>query len=658
MPASGFRFSDRQRASLAAIVDTFAPGVDGLPSASEHGVVEVIEEAVASNPRQAERRQVAQLLGLWNTRLMTAIGGGGFDRFGELPQARREDVLRSWRDSRLAQRRGAYQALRKAALLMYYMKPGPDGRTSPMWERAGFPGPPGRREDAAAPALTPIVADRDMELDCDVVVVGSGAGGGPAAAVLTAAGLEVVVLEAGDYVPETELDGSEFQGYASLYLNGGAMSSQDGGTGLLAGATLGGGTTVNYTTAYRTPDPIRQEWARAGAEGVDGDEFERSMNAVFDRLGVNDEHSWVSSRDELLQEGAVALGWSSVRVQRNVRGCPMGGEACATCGFGCPYGAKQSTARTWLADAAERDARVLVRARAQRVRIENGVARGVDAVTWEGHRVTVRSRAVVSSCGALHTPALLRRSGLKNPHIGKHLCIQPALAVFGILDREIRPWEGVLQSIHVDEFTNLDGNGYGVRLQTAPLMPGFFVSFAPWDGARQHAALVESLSHMAVMGMTVRDRDAGEVKVGRDGEPVVRYRLPAENAAHLRRGVEAGAELLETVGAERIFSSHARYIGYEPGRSGDRGRFMAEIDAAGWAQGRVQLTGFHLLGSCRIGGAPEASACGPEGETWEVRNLVVCDGSAFPSASGVNPNASIQSLSHLNATRLAARLGA
>jgi choline dehydrogenase-like flavoprotein len=72
----------------------------------------------------------------------------------------------------------------------------------------------------------------------------------------------------------------------------------------------------------------------------------------------------------------------------------------------------------------------------------------------------------------------------------------------------------------------------------------------------------------------------------------------------------------------------------------------------------VQLTGFHLLGSCRIGGTADTSACGPEGETWEVKDLVVCDGSAFPSASGVNPNMSIQSLSHLNATRLAERLGA
>src|SRR5688572_4021169 len=149
MAAPEFRFTDRQRSALTAIVDTFAPGIDGLPAASEHGVVEAIEEGVASNPRKAERRQVAQLLGLWDTPPLTAIGGGGFTRFSALSQSRREDVLRSWRDSRAPQRRGAYQALRKAALLMYYMKPGPDGRTSPMWERAGFPGPPGPTEDAA-----------------------------------------------------------------------------------------------------------------------------------------------------------------------------------------------------------------------------------------------------------------------------------------------------------------------------------------------------------------------------------------------------------------------------------------------------------------------------------------------------------------------------
>src|SRR3954462_1790229 len=186
MPGSDFRLTARQRNALGAICDTFAPGRDGLPSASEHGVVDAIEQAVASNPRAAERKQVAQLLGLWDTALLTAIGGGGLKRFGALPQDRREAVLRAWRDSRLGQRRGAYQALRKAALLMYYMKPGPDGVRNPIWERSGFPGPPARAPAAAEPAVAPIVPDRDMDLECDVVIVGSGAGGGAAAGVLAA----------------------------------------------------------------------------------------------------------------------------------------------------------------------------------------------------------------------------------------------------------------------------------------------------------------------------------------------------------------------------------------------------------------------------------------------------------------------------------------
>src|SRR3954468_9784769 len=658
MPSSEFRFNARQRAALTSICDTFAPGGNGLPSASEHGVVDAIEEAIASNPRPAERKQVAQLMGLWDTRVLTAIGGGGFARFSSLSQDKREDVLRSWRDSRAIQRRAVFQALRRGALLMYLMKPGPDGRTSPIWDHAGFGGLPERFAEPAEPAVSPTVPDRDMQLDCDVVVVGSGSGGGAAAAALADAGLDVIVLEAGEYVPENELVPGEYEGYGRLYLNGGAMASDDAGTGLLAGSTLGGGTTVNYTTAYRTPDHVREEWARAGATAVATEDYDRAMGAVFERLGVNDEHTWPSRRDEFLQQAAQDLGWSSVRVQRNAHGCPRGGEACATCGFGCPYGGKQSTARTWLADAEQRGARILVRARAQKVIVEGGAARGVEAVTWEGRKVTVRSRAVVSAVGALHTPALLKRFGLSNEHIGKHLHVQPAAVVWGVLDREVRPWEGVMQAIHVDHFTDLDGRGYGVRHQTAPVHPGFFGSWAPWDGAAHYRTLLEALSHTAAVGFTVRDQTDGEVRVGRDGEPVIRYRLSEADVRHARRGMEAAAELLEAMGAQKIFSSHARYVGYAPGRDGDRTRFVRDMDAAGWGPGQLHLNGFHLLSSCRMGGSSATSACGPEGETWEVRDLVVCDGSAFPTASGVNPNMSIQALSRLNAQRLAARLGA
>jgi long-chain-alcohol oxidase len=96
-------------------------------------------------------------------------------------------------------------------------------------------------------------------------------------------------------------------------------------------------------------------------------------------------------------------------------------------GLGCRVGAKQSGVKTWLADAHANGARLVIRSRVQRVLVEGGAARGIIGVTAQGRRLTIRSRAVVAACGAIHTPALLKRSGLQNPNIGKHpSCIRRA----------------------------------------------------------------------------------------------------------------------------------------------------------------------------------------------------------------------------------------
>ena len=93
----------RQRQALsAAICDTFAPGDDGLPPASELGVVDAVLDALALNPREAERKQVAQLLSLWDTPLRSPrSAAAAWSRFSALPQAEREHVLLSWCDSRI-----------------------------------------------------------------------------------------------------------------------------------------------------------------------------------------------------------------------------------------------------------------------------------------------------------------------------------------------------------------------------------------------------------------------------------------------------------------------------------------------------------------------------------------------------------------------------
>ena len=281
----------------------------------------------------------------------------------------------------------------------------------------------------------------------------------------------------------------------------------------------------------------------------------------------------------------------------------------------------------------------------------------MQARTHSGHALTVRSRAVVSACGSLHTPALLRRSGLENENIGKHLRLHPATGVWGVFDEQVRPWEGTMQAIYSDQHRDLEG-GYGVKYETAATHPSLLITFAPWRGAREHAQMMQALPHTTIVGVLLRDRDGGEVRVGRDGQPVVRYRLSDYDKRHVMTGVDGAAQILEAAGARRIFSSHARPVGYEPGVRGSRERFNAEATTAGYGAGQCTFASFHIMGSARMGGSPATSACDPQGQAWEVRDLLVCDGSCFPSASGVNPMISIESIAHMNAKALAARLAA
>jgi choline dehydrogenase-like flavoprotein len=475
--------------------------------------------------------------------------------------------------------------------------------------------------------------------------------------VLAAAGLDVVVLEAGEYYDDADFDGGEFDALTKLY-DAAPAASSEGTIGFMMGATLGGGTVVNYSTSFRTPDGVREEWASHGVPAFASDEYGESLDAVCERLGVNLEHGAASSRDRKLEDGCRALGWHVDAMPRNVRGCDQG-EECGRCAFGCRLGAKQSTAKTWLVDAASAGARIYVGARARRVLVENGAAHGVEAAAAEGgHTLTVRSRAVVASCGSLHTPALLRRSGLKNAHIGKHLRLHPVTALLGVYDEDIRGWEGGMQTRYSTQLADLDGEGHGVIYETGPMNPHLMLAFAPWRGAGHHFELMQALAQTVPLGILIRDTTEGEVKVGRDGEPVIKYVLNERDTRHMRTGIDGAAQIHEAAGALRIYSAHAALCEYRPGVAGSRGDFMDACDAAGYAPGRCAYGSFHIMGSARMGGSPQTSACGPQGETWDVQNLVIADASCFPSASGVNPMISIESIAHMNARRLAERLGA
>ena len=179
----------------------------------------------------------------------------------------------------------------------------------------------------------------------------------------------------------------------------------------------------------------------------------------------------------------------------------------------------------------------------------------------------------------------------------------------------------------------------------------------PWESRQQHADAMAELEHTSLVAVLVRDRDGGRVTVDGEGQPVAHYSLSAFDRQHLRDGFVGAARVLEAAGAELIFSPHAKWCAYEPGRRGSLASFVGDMDSAGWHTAQVALFSFHIMGTARMGGSAKSSAINPDGETWEARNLYVMDGSVFPSASGVNPMISIEAIAHRQALALSARLG-
>jgi choline dehydrogenase-like flavoprotein len=643
----------RQYRALCSICDTFLPAAPGWPSAVEHGVPAALATALDYNPRAVDRWEFLNLLDVWDSSLHSFVEVGNWSQFSKLPYKDQQKILLSWADSRLSLRRAAFQALRKAAGFLYVMLPGEANETNSVWQNMGYPGPIGVQRPNAAKKLSVTVPQTEMTLSCDVCVIGSGAGGGVAAAVLAAAGKDVIVVEAGGYFDDADFDGAELAGFKNLYSECGFASTRDHSVGFLAGECLGGGTVVNYCTSFRTPLEIREEWAGAGVEWMRGAEFAQSLGKVCARLNVNQAHNHVSKREEILERGLRRLGWHVDAMPRNVIGCDQG-KVCGYCGYGCAIGAKQSTVKTWLADAQAHGAKFVVETRAERVRVERGVANGVEARTKNGHRVIVKCKSVVVACGAIHTAALLLRSGLENAHIGRHLHLHPVSNVCGVFDEEIRPWEGTMQAIYSDEHRYLTGN-YGVKYETTALQPVIAMAVMPWREPQDFRTRMSQLKNTAAIGVLLRDRGEGRVTTDREGHPVSSYTLSDFDRRHMQRGFRGAAEILESAGAKRIYSPHAKLCSYEPGRKGSVESFARDMDAAGWGNAQLALFSFHIMGTVRLGDSPGISATDPDGETWEVKNLYVMDGSSFPSASGVNPMISIEAIAHRNATVLASK---
>ncbi|MDX2161493.1 MAG: GMC family oxidoreductase N-terminal domain-containing protein [bacterium] len=674
--------SPSEARTLAAICDALVPSLPAeagedaaffARAAADLDLAAHVETALEQITSAADQTQIRLVMAALGNPLFNQFTAGRGKAFAAMTQDEREATLRAWSLSPIPAARKAFQMFKRMGLFLFYsLMPG--GQPNPAWAqfRYTLPAP----VDTPRP-LHPIPVTGDTTLTCDALVIGSGAGGGVVAAELSAAGLGVLVVEKGGYYAERDFHGQELNAMRELYEKQGSISTHDLGIGILAGSTLGGGTTVNWQASLRTPAYVLCEWAHEyGFSAAESPAYAASLDAVHVRMNIGDVESAANQMNCILEEGAHKLGLGIAAIPRNTRGCfhdgdapdAHGGYRCGFCGFGCRYGAKQGTVKTYLQDAVDCGARILVRAHVDRVLIERGAAVGaavrVTADDGQTHQVTIKARLVVVAAGSLHTPALLIRSGLGNAHIGANLKLHPVSPIYGMFDQPVRGWTGAPMTRITTDFNDLDGEGYGVRLETAPIHPGLGALATAWRGGRQHKRVMQQFEHLSNIIAITRDKHGGRVTVDAAGDPVIHYRLHPHDARHLLRGVLEALRIAAAAGAYEIASPHNAHMVYYPrpeaapfpvqNRYPSLEAFLSAVETAGIHTNRFAVFSAHQMASCRIAGSPALGAVKPDGETWEVRHLYVTDGSAMPTASGVNPMVSIMGLAHYLAQRIKA----
>lgn len=199
--------------------------------------------------------------------------------------------------------------------------------------------------------------------------------------------------------------------------------------GILSGSNWGGGGTINWSVSLQPQGYVRQEWANEGLDFFTTQEFQHCLDRVCGVMGVSDQHVRHNHGARVILDGARKLGWHAKACPQNTNGAE---HYCGRCHHGCGAGEKQSPGVCWLPAASRSGARFIEGMSVSRV-VFDKKSRSNKAIgivgkwtsrdkdgglqTPESERiqrtVKVTAKKVIVSCGALQSPLLLMRSGLK-----------------------------------------------------------------------------------------------------------------------------------------------------------------------------------------------------------------------------------------------------
>ncbi|CAL5188332.1 unnamed protein product [Lathyrus oleraceus] len=528
--------------------------------------------------------------------------------------------------------------------------------------RVGFHVSANRRKSVAN------LSSPSLVIQCDAVVVGSGSGGGVVAGILAKAGYKVLVLEKGGYCARNSLSLLEGPTMDQMYESSGLVATDDMSVFILSGSTVGGGSAINWSASIKTPQHVCKEWCeKHELELFESAMYREAMDAVCEKMGVQSEVGEEGFNNAVLRKGCQEMGYPVSNIPRN----SSADHYCGWCCLGCKDGKKKGTSETWLVDLVKSgNGAILPGCTAMKVlhKKKKGsgekIARGVVfEFEYKGSKdiCVVESKVTIVACGALNTPALLKRSGLRNNNIGRNLHLHPVVMAWGYFPdapvdsgaSEVWPekwkksYEGGIMTAMSSVVGEFDKSGYGAVIQTPALHPGTFSIVMPWLSGSDIKNRMRKFSRTAHIFALARDQGSGNVHSPSN----ISYQMGDLDEENLQKGIDKVLRILAAAGAEEIGTHHnkGKTINVKKASYHEFEKFVTKESSRPIKDLSTPVCSAHQMGSCRMGSDPTQSAVKQTGETWEMEGLYVADTSVFPTALGVNPMVTVQSIAYCTA---------
>lgn len=515
----------------------------------------------------------------------------------------------------------------------------------------------------------------DFNDDAVVVIIGSGAGGGTLANELCQKGIKVVVLEAGAQQSSNTFVNDEWKSFSQLAwldprtTSGSWRVAKDFPNLPAWICKTVGGTTTHWAGAslrfqeheFKTKTIYG---GLAGANLMDWpltlQELEPYYARAEDKMGVTRTHGIPglpgNNNFKVMYAGASKLGYRDVHTgNMAINSQPRDGRAgCLQIGFcfqGCKSGAKWSTLYTELPKA-EKTGNFELRTQSHVTRIEHdskGKVTGVVYVDKDGQEQRQKARIVAVAGNSIETPRLLLLSasslfkdGLANSsgQVGRNYMRHVTGSVYAMFDKPVHMYRGtVMAGVVRDEAKNDPRRGFvgGYEMETLSLGLPFLAAFlSPGTWGSEVSEYLENYTHLAGMWLVGEDmpRETNRVTLNaavkdRWGNPVpnVHFDDHPNDLALRKHAFTQGQRVYQAAGALKSFRT-------------------------------PPYPSTHNLGTCRMGASAKDSVCNAYGQTHDIANLFISDGSQFTTGGAENPTLTIVTLAIRQADYIAKQMSA